>query len=381
LRLIIAILALLFACQGADAAKIELQMLGSGSGLVVVEGDIELADIDVFRLKVHSLKTATVAFQSDGGSLLAGIRIGSMIRLKGLITVVPDGAQCASACAVAWLGGSRRYVGTGARIGFHAAYIQSSGQASESGPGNAVLGAYLNQIGLSEDAIVYITQAAPASMKWMSLTEAGEHGIDVALLPPATAGQTATSGELVSRESPPGSPSRRATDFVLAILAKWTGPNKDALHTLDELYTEKVVYHGKWSSLQTVVQDKKRFAERWPERSYKIRPATLKTRCAEESELCRVSGVMDWELANAKAATRTRGVATFEYSVARSGNALKISAESTSLNEKQTPASAPNSLTSVRKSLQQLVAQIAKLSQSPAAKKEEATRPNAPVQR
>jgi len=55
--------------------------------------------------------------------------------------------------------------------------------SEESGPGNAVLGAYLDQIGLPEDAIVYITQASPSSMKWLSMEEAAQHGIDVELLP------------------------------------------------------------------------------------------------------------------------------------------------------------------------------------------------------
>jgi hypothetical protein len=48
----------------------------------------------------------------------------------------------------------------GAQIGFHAAYIEKAGRASESGVGNALVGSYLTQIGLSENAVVYITQAA-----------------------------------------------------------------------------------------------------------------------------------------------------------------------------------------------------------------------------
>ena len=178
----------------------------------MVEGDLELSDIEVFRSQVAPLSKATVAFRSDGGSLLAGIRIGMLIRVKNFTTIVPDAAQCASACAVAWLGGAHRFLGAGSKVGFHAAYVQKAGGATESGPGNAVLGAYLDQIGLPEDAIVYITQAAPNSMKWLNMEEAAQHGIDVALLPPADAPPPSSDPNVVASQEPGADEPRRACD-------------------------------------------------------------------------------------------------------------------------------------------------------------------------
>lgn len=194
MRNLLAVVALLLAVPVARAASIEVKSSNGQMALVMIEGDLELADIATFRDKVAPLPRATVAFRSDGGSLLAGIRIGMQIRVRNFNSVVPDASQCASACAVAWLGGVHRFLGTGARVGFHAAYVQKSGSAAESGPGNAVLGAYLDQIGLPEDAIVYITQAAPNSMKWLSLEEAAQHGIEVALLPPPDPAPPASPG-------------------------------------------------------------------------------------------------------------------------------------------------------------------------------------------
>jgi hypothetical protein len=68
-----------------------------------------------------------VVFNSNAGNLLAGIEIGKTIRLKSFATAVLDGLRCASSCAFAWLGGSPRFMEQGARIGFHAAYIDSAG--------------------------------------------------------------------------------------------------------------------------------------------------------------------------------------------------------------------------------------------------------------
>jgi uncharacterized protein len=63
------------------------------------------------------------------------------------------------------------------RIGFHAAYDKNSGK--ETGVGNALVGAYLNKIGLPYSAVVYITQASPDSMTWLSVVDAERQGIDV----------------------------------------------------------------------------------------------------------------------------------------------------------------------------------------------------------
>src|ERR1700692_435640 len=212
----------LVAPHAARAANIDVKQMGAAVPVVIVEGDLELGDIELFRSKVAPLAKATVAFRSDGGSLLAGIRIGMLIRVRNFTTVVPEGAQCASACAVAWLGGAHRFLGMGSKVGFHAAYVQKAGGTAESGPGNAVLGAYLDQIGLPEDAIVYITQASPSSMKWLSMEEAAQHGIDVELLPspdavPRPAPNAAANSP--SQEQPQTSLAGRATSLVLTLAA------------------------------------------------------------------------------------------------------------------------------------------------------------------
>ena len=130
--------------------------------LVTVDGDLQASDGDQFRSKTSFLSKAIVSFRSNGGSAVAGIQIGESIRLKGFTTVVAGNAYCASACAIAWLGGTPRLMSAEARVGFHAAYSSETGQ--ETGVGNALIGAYLDKIGLPYSAVIYITQAAPNSM-------------------------------------------------------------------------------------------------------------------------------------------------------------------------------------------------------------------------
>lgn len=165
----------------AQAAAISVQSAGPEKpAIVVVQGTLDPADGERFFAKIAALSSAVVRFQSNGGSVVTGIQIGEMIRLKDFHTVVPAGARCASACALAWLGGSHRFMGPGARIGLHAASDPKSGRVT--GVGNALLGAYLNRVGLPYSAVVYIAQAAPDSVTWLSFADARRLGIEVTLL-------------------------------------------------------------------------------------------------------------------------------------------------------------------------------------------------------
>jgi SPOR domain len=171
---------LLAAATNARAATIDAVSLGPNKpSLITVSGTFDLNDKDVFLRKIGSLASAIVAFDSDGGSLVAGLQIGETIRLKNFLTLVPDKARCASACALAWLGGTRRFMGSRAQVGFHAAYDGQTHQVTSSG--NALVGAYLNKIGLPYAAVVYITSASPDSITWLSKSDAEKLGIEVSL--------------------------------------------------------------------------------------------------------------------------------------------------------------------------------------------------------
>ncbi len=130
---------LMLACGPSAPAEVVV-LPGSSEPIVTVVGEILPNDFDKFRDATASITKALVGFSSKGGSVLDAISIGRLIRLKNFATVVVDGDRCASACALAWLGGTRRFMGRTALIGFHAAYNQQTGQ--ETGMGNAIIGAF-----------------------------------------------------------------------------------------------------------------------------------------------------------------------------------------------------------------------------------------------
>jgi hypothetical protein len=159
------------------------QLHVSVSGQIKSGDDLKLASMT----KGYSESEVLISFDSPGGDLGTGLKIGQFIRRNRFETFVRAEATCASACALAWLAGTPRTMSSSAHIGFHSAYRKENGRPSVSGPGNALVGTYLRDLGLSYSAVKYITQAAPTSMEWLTFEEARQHDIKIELFKTAEA--------------------------------------------------------------------------------------------------------------------------------------------------------------------------------------------------
>ncbi len=305
-----------------------------GIALVLVQGPLTISDASEFQSKTGPLSKAIVLFQSDGGSVVAGIQIGEIIRLKNFVTLVPNETRCASACAIAWLGGTRRFMGPGARIGFHAAHDASSGQ--ETGVGNALVGAYLSRIGLPYSAVIYITQAAPNSMTWLSLSDAEQRGIDVSLLETPGNRRVATATPSTGPIPIHADLQQRATNFVLSVIEQWSGPANLSRRFLSSVYAMQVEYYGFLKERDAVVKDKRRFTERWPMRKYIVKPNTIKTQCDPATSTCEVGGILDWTASSEQRNVSSSGSAEFDYKVKLTVDGFFILAEKGSVLSRQT---------------------------------------------
>lgn len=161
----------------ANAADFQAVSAPDGTNVIVMTGPMEFGDDEAFRKIAAALDEATVVLDSPGGSVVAGMEIGRAIRSKGFSTAVAPDGLCASACALTWLAGAPRYAGPSSHIGFHASYVVKEGAASENGVANALVGAYLNQLNMSQEAIVFVTSAPPEGMEWLTRDKAREVGI------------------------------------------------------------------------------------------------------------------------------------------------------------------------------------------------------------
>jgi hypothetical protein len=87
---------------------------------IVGEGTITLESAGAFRAAAARFSSGSIVVRlnSIGGNLVGGLELGNALRQMGATTEVGKGARCVSACAYAFLGGTRRSV-TGGRIGIH----------------------------------------------------------------------------------------------------------------------------------------------------------------------------------------------------------------------------------------------------------------------
>ncbi len=336
---------LVFTVPLAAMANVDFAVntLDDGTLVLNLSGKIDLSDGNRFINYANQYRNAIVTLSSNGGSIVAAIKIGDYIRSHHWATAVQAGDTCASACALVWLGGEPRFAAATARIGFHAAYVIGEfGEPAEIGTGNALVGSYMARLGLPDTAVMFVTAAPPKDMLWLSLDVAKILSIDVIEIGPSSKNiprspqerpadppnverpavrtETALAPTTVAPNvdparvpsSEPALSSNRATDFVQAYFANWSRPNTQALASPESIYAPSVNYYGRQVAVDLVVHEKQAFAERWPERTYSLRAASLVANCDASKLSCTVTGLVDWSCANPARRANASGTASFE---------------------------------------------------------------------
>ncbi|PDT79782.1 hypothetical protein [Sinorhizobium sp. BJ1] len=107
-------------------------------------------------------------------------------------------------------------------------------------------------------------------------------------IPAAGEGTGAKSAEMVPV---PASTEQKALAFMTAYHDAWSMENESALQFMDRAYGDVVEFYGKATPKAGVIDEKRRFAMRWPTRAYSVKPGSEHVSCATT---CRVDGVVDW---------------------------------------------------------------------------------------
>jgi len=100
----------------------------------------------------------------------------------------------------------------------------------------------------------------------------------------------------------PAGPLHRVSHLIGGLFASWSAPNAQALR---DAYEDPTTYHDRGISREAVLEDKRRFAEPWPQRTYTVRPGTLLAQRGDDSRTC--TGTTDW--ASTKDTKRSTGAA------------------------------------------------------------------------
>jgi hypothetical protein len=303
------------------AAEITSSDLKDGSSLIFVSGDLQLGDEKKFIDVALGKSNAVVLLASTGGNLVAGIEIGRAIRLKGFSAYVPDEKICASACALAWLGASKRALGRDSKIGFHAASVAQTGEVTATG--NALVGAYLSQLGLPASAIVYITETPPGDIRWMTLEEAKGHGIEATLV--ELTPKTSASSQATQPAVPTDPAANRATAFIYDYHKQSSKDARAVLAYYSRVYAPEVNYYGKKVRLGSLLTDKASFFKRWPIRSYTVEPDSLSVSCNDGT--CSIIGMVSWDMSAPERNAKSVGTASYVVTLDMTSAQPKITNE------------------------------------------------------
>lgn len=148
---------------------------------ILATGEITEQSADQLRqfLKTEPYAPKVLRLDSPGGSLLAGIQLGMLIRELEMET---EAIACASACLYAFLGGTARsLVGSESRLGIHRFYDPEQNDPASIYTGEdldstqrlmAALLYYTIYMGVDPGLIALSSDAGPEQMRWLTPREA-----------------------------------------------------------------------------------------------------------------------------------------------------------------------------------------------------------------
>lgn len=139
-------------------------------------------DISRFVRAQQKNDARIVVFNSPGGNVSAAMQIGRTIRLLGLDAFQIRQMECASACALAFVGGVIRYADPGS-IGVHRSSFSSGAQLGRDEAvarvqeGTADILAYLREMGVDPSLLEFALRYDQTDMRYLSKSEMKSLGV------------------------------------------------------------------------------------------------------------------------------------------------------------------------------------------------------------
>ena len=106
-------------------------------------------------------------------------------------------------------------------------------------------------------------------------------------------------------------PQQLALDY----LSFWLVPNAVTLARMPAFYGPEVVFHGQRMSIKALMEDKRRFARRWPDRQYQPRRETMRIACDVAAEMCNLRTIVNFVAASPERRRRSQGAITLALDI------------------------------------------------------------------
>jgi hypothetical protein len=121
--------------------------------------------------------------------------------------------------------------------------------------------------------------------------------------------------------------AQAAQAVAVEYLNLWSAPNRLTLAAASSFYGSTVLFHGRERTLGSVLTEKRRFAERWPKRSYHYRPETTMVACERDGARCTVWAIFDFSAASSDQDRHSLGIGEHELVVNLSDGKPVIASE------------------------------------------------------
>jgi hypothetical protein len=126
----------------------------------------------------------------------------------------------------------------------------------------------------------------------------------------------------------------RAADFASFYWIHVANENAEAIKYLSETYADKVEYYGKRLARGTIIAEKRRFIERWPDRNYRPRWNDTKITCEPISRQCTIEGIADFDAKNVARKRHESGRFRYSMRIEFIEDQVRIVAESSEVIER-----------------------------------------------
>jgi hypothetical protein len=165
------------------------------------------------------------------------------------------------------------------------------------------------------DKLPNVAPAPRADMPEVPLPPARPEGSkQAALTPPAVENMVPRANQPVNTVAL----KKAAEDAAVAYVTAWSSSNYMALEHMRKIGAPRIEYFGKTISREAWQGMKRKFADKWPVRQYKLRPGSMRVEC-EENSRCVVRSVVDWTTTHLGRSDTVSGASQLELGVDLSG--------------------------------------------------------------
>src|ERR1700712_1472554 len=102
--------------------------------------------------------------------------------------------------------------------------------------------------------------------------------------------------------------------FVHTYMKLWSSPNPEAMAYMDKVFPDEIIYFTQPLNHPALMQRKRRFADKWPLRSFVVRDDGISVSC-DQQHLCTVWGLVDWHCRSPERHADATGTSVFALQI------------------------------------------------------------------